>query len=185
VALGLVVVERADLPCSGFSRPGWHKILVQSSPTAARVAFSIAHEIGELHVHKELPAELHERLCDRIAAGLLMPITTFRADLRDLNFDLIAVWKKWPNASLEAVASRIADVHDGALATSWKNVIPKWSKGATEDRHLVELEQEALAEVYCRAKEITSVERSGMVSRAYRMRSRDVRRAITISRPAV
>ena len=70
--LGLRVVdERMPSSLNGYIRRGTLEIRIRRDLPPERRPHVVAHEIAELTLSERLPGELHERLCDEIAAAML------------------------------------------------------------------------------------------------------------------
>lgn len=180
-ALGVYVHVTETLPeqVRGFCMPGTDLVVVRPDPSVGRFNQAIAHELAHLVIGDEAGENL-EPACQRCGAALLLPREAFLRDVWALKWDLVALFHRWRYCSMESVASRISDLQPGSVATAWRNVEPKWRRGAVDDQELAELELEALAAVYCKAKDVAEITSGDRTARAYRMRCRDVRRAITV-----
>ena len=136
-ALGVAEVEWKDMNVDGMVLPkgSGYKIILNAKK-AARSRFSWAHELGHIIVqsrslakpqfrggppsHKQL-----ERLCDKIAAEILMPEEQFSQYMQRLGFELSSVpkLKQVFDSSFESTAIRFADfLPHPAVLSKWSNV---------------------------------------------------------------
>ncbi len=142
-ALGVVEVERKELKVDGMVLPkgSGYKVILNSNK-AARSRFSWAHELGHIIVqsgslakpqfrgappsHKQL-----ERLCDKIAAEILMPEEQLRQHMKHLGFYLAAIPKiaRVFDSSIESTAIRFTDF------LPFPAVLSKWSANLDQLTH--------------------------------------------------
>ena len=140
--MGVVEIERKELKVDGMVLPkgAGYKIILNTKK--ARSRFSWAHEIGHIIVqsgslakpqfrgaplsHKQL-----ERLCDSIAAEILMPEEQFREHMAQLGFALTAVPKlaRAFDSSIESTAIRFTEF------LPFPAVLSKWSAGSDQPAH--------------------------------------------------
>ena len=149
------VVDDEDIPVVGELRHenGTFRILCSTGQSQVRRRFTIAHELAHILFESTGPraprvGEDLEKLCDMIAAEILMPNTVFQAALNQAPMDtsLVRRLASQFQASLTATVLRCADfrplsvvcIHEGRK---------KWSRGPTRAtdyqlkqllRHLIE-----------------------------------------------
>ena len=144
--LGVAEVEEKPLQVWGMTVPvgRGYKIVLRADTSPLRKRFSWAHELGHVIVYTESDsADTHnsrrndklERLCDQLAAEILMPIGAFSGAIQQ-NRSLCAVTElsQRYQASITATALRYAKLitepcllirwdadsrRNGALKTSW------------------------------------------------------------------
>lgn len=129
-AAGIVdVQERSGLGAAGLlvSRDdGAYTAVVCAEDPPTRQRFSLAHEIGHVLLAEEghAPDLGHsdpeaERVCDEIAATLLLPARAFEfgARRRELDVALAAATRCW--ASPTAAVLRLTDLRPGAVVIAW------------------------------------------------------------------
>ena len=141
--LGVVEVERKELKVDGMVLPkgSGYKVILNSSK-AARSRFSWAHELGHIIVqsgslakpqfrgappsHKQL-----ERLCDKIAAEVLMPEEQFRQHMKSLGSNLSTIPRlaRVFDSSIESTAIRFTDF------LPFPAVLSKWSVNSNQPIH--------------------------------------------------
>lgn len=120
--LGWPVVVDEDLERPGLVFDGTIYVQAGYQP---RVDFTIAHELMEAHLPKQIRCEA---TCNRGAAAMLLPWRTYLRDLLRHQLDLPALKRSYPRASFSALARRLADLSPGAAVT-------KWSEGKVMWRH--------------------------------------------------
>ena len=143
-SLGVVEVERKELKVDGMVLPkgAGYKIILHSKKAAVRSRFSWAHEIGHIIVqsgslakpqfrgaplsHKQL-----ERLCDSIAAEILMPEEQFREHMDQQHLGLAAVQSLASifESSVLSTAIRFTDF------LPFPAVLSKWSVNSNQPTH--------------------------------------------------
>jgi Zn-dependent peptidase ImmA (M78 family) len=123
------VQQRSDLGAAGLlvSRDdGAYTAVVRAEDPPTRQRFSLAHEIGHVLLAQEghAPDFGHsdpetERVCDEIAATLLLPTRAFEfsAGKRELDVALAAAVRCW--ASPAAAVLRLPDLRAGAAVIAW------------------------------------------------------------------
>ena len=129
-SLGVKRVVMQPLPCDGYLRPlddSGYEIGISSSAPKTRQRFSFAHELAHAIIHQLVPEtrsfanrnvflppghESEERLCDRIAARLLMPREHFEQQLESVPFGLQCIEDLAGRfgVSLSAAAIRIKEI---------------------------------------------------------------------------
>lgn len=86
-------------------------------------AYMIAHEAAHWLLRDEgwvLPRDLEERAASRIGVALMLPRRAYLESLRSTGWDLVALRRLWPLASMWILARRIVELtHDGAIASRW------------------------------------------------------------------
>lgn len=110
---------------------GRRQIYLRPEPTEERHQWTVAHEIGE-HLKPRLlerlgiePGSLRamtgESLANLFAYRLLVPTCWFAADARALDWDLLALKKKYATSSHEVLAWRFLDLGDPCIVTVLDN----------------------------------------------------------------
>jgi Zn-dependent peptidase ImmA (M78 family) len=106
---------------------GKQQIYLRPEDRLERHQWTVAHEIGE-HIKVELlqrlgldPSETRgmtgESLANLFSYRLLVPTRWFAADARDLDYDLLALKKRYATASHEVIAFRFLDLPDPCIVT--------------------------------------------------------------------
>lgn len=128
--LGVERIHQGSLPCDAILRPVGetrYEILVNSRVSEERLRFTIAHEIGHMLVHHAIPETRsiakrsvlmphghvqEERLCDEIAARLLMPQDEVRQAMSGGRLEPEAIYRLATRAkvSITAATLRIKEV---------------------------------------------------------------------------
>ena len=147
--VGVSQIELADLESVDaclIQRRGGHIVLVNGNASLGRQRFSIAHEIAHVllkstgtNFRKRKGAgrsSKEARLCNKLAAELLMPLHLFRRHMRECepSLDWIIELSKTFDAAVEATAWRFAEVTPDQLEIiCWENhedrILPKWIIG--------------------------------------------------------
>lgn len=183
------VVDDDDIPVVGELRRenGAFRILCSAGQSAVRRRFTIAHELAHVLFEKSGPraprvgADL-ERLCDMLAAEILMPRTVFEPALNQSTVDTSVVRRLASQfqTSLTATVLRCADLRPLSVV-SIHNGRRKWSRGPARVgayqlkrlmKHLIDgepgdrlvvVERAGLAD-FCRGQWIrTTGDRSGLL----------------------
>ncbi|MFQ5862614.1 MAG: ImmA/IrrE family metallo-endopeptidase [Candidatus Brocadiales bacterium] len=112
--LNLAVHIDSNLRVRGYSRRRWdiQTILVGSKnpEKSERKHFTIAHEIGEVLLAGKVGPSFLEDASNLMAISLLLPRNWFHKDAEALEFDLLALKKRYSTASHEVIAYRMLDV---------------------------------------------------------------------------
>lgn len=128
--LGVVAVESKPIACDGMLIPvnkHQYRIVLANWVSASRRRFSLAHELGHAMVHQAVPETrgfasrkiwmpeghtIEERLCDMIAARLLMPAPRMHQLAAGLGFglDYVQLLGRLAGASVTAAARRASEV---------------------------------------------------------------------------
>lgn len=129
ISLGVQSVTVADLPCDAALIPtgkAGYRVLLSRWASANRRRFSLAHELAHVILQRIIPqtrsfetrsvfmppgAKAEERICDGLAAKLLMPTPLFSADVSDtaLSIDGLQRLATKYSVSLAAAAWRYRD----------------------------------------------------------------------------
>ena len=112
---GVRVLALAVPGLEGLADPDRDVVWLDPNLRRARGAFALLHEVG----HLVLGVEASEAECQRFAASVLLPAWRFRLDVQELGLDLRELAKRWPWASMEALARRCADLEPGVAAAKW------------------------------------------------------------------
>ncbi|MBI3409266.1 MAG: ImmA/IrrE family metallo-endopeptidase [Planctomycetes bacterium] len=110
---------------------GAKQIYLRPEPREERHQWTVAHEIGE-HLKSEMlsrlgiePADTKamtgESLANLFAYRLLVPTCWFAVDAPNLDFDLLALKKKYATASHEVLAWRFLDLPEPCIVTILDN----------------------------------------------------------------
>jgi Zn-dependent peptidase ImmA (M78 family)/DNA-binding XRE family transcriptional regulator len=84
-------------------------IFIRANLPPDRFRFTLAHEIGHIVLHRDIPTDETEKEAHRFAAELLMPRRDILPDLRRLSIDKLAQLKlKW-EVSMAALIKRAKD----------------------------------------------------------------------------
>jgi hypothetical protein len=168
-----ISVEEADLPegVCGTCDPFVPSVMVAPNLRPPRRQYTICHELAELHVAERLDESIHERLCQNTAAALLMPRQSFLNSVREQGLDLLALRMRWVHCSYEAIASRVAELIPGVVASAWEWEHAKWRR-CVPDLHLPEAlaEAEAMArsEVYLLPRGVVQLKHEGVSVHGWR-----------------
>lgn len=143
--LGIRVFE-VDLPPEvlGASQRGKNRILLNPSGYPARDEFTIAHELFELAIARQLPERAHEYLCDMAASALILPRGAFLTSALRQQCELPALRRTWRWASYETLATRLAVLMPGVAAAKWIDGRPAWRR-CRGNQPLARAEAKALA----------------------------------------
>ena len=137
---GVVSIERQPISSAGMLLPGRHgyKIILNLNQSWGRQRFSLAHELAHLLLHKSgisdslptakyraslAPNMAEERLCDQIAAEILMPRLAFQEDgwMEGWSLRSLRTLAGKYNTSVPATAMRMIDLMpEEALMGVWK-----------------------------------------------------------------
>jgi hypothetical protein len=134
--------------CSA-SRP---VVIIARGYNERATGFSGLHEQGHHTFDRLFPrGELLERACQRYAAATLMPPHAFLRAVRALGLSPVALQRAFPHASLEALATRLADLLPNVVVCSWDWMARKWIRASDDldvrPEHLQAME-ETIARVY-------------------------------------
>lgn len=93
----LVDLEHDKLSAMSMPGPsGVHVIVLNRRLPPSAQRFALAHELGHLVMHTQLPGEEMEREADAFASELLMPASDIRRDITRLKFSMLGDLKaKW------------------------------------------------------------------------------------------
>ena len=128
--LGVVSIQYANIPCDAMLMPQGKtppKLVLSRAASAERRKFSLAHEIGHAVIHRLLPRTtslakrslftqpgnvIEERLCDAIAARLLLPTSMCRKFLgeHELSPGLIRNVARKFGVSVSCAAIRVREL---------------------------------------------------------------------------
>ena len=122
---GVRVLALAVPGLEGLADPDRDVVWLDPNLRRARGAFALLHEVG----HLVLGVEASEAECQRFAASVLLPAWRFRLDIQELGLDLRELAKRWPWASMEALARRCADLVPGVAAAKWGAEGWEWRVG--------------------------------------------------------
>jgi Zn-dependent peptidase ImmA (M78 family) len=127
--LGMVVALDQRQPQRGRAQRtlGKKQIYLKPEPREERHQWTVAHEIGE-HLKSELLERLGieptqaramagESLANLFAYRLLVPNCWFALDAKALDFDLLALKKRYATSSHEVIAWRFLDLADPCVVT--------------------------------------------------------------------
>jgi Zn-dependent peptidase ImmA (M78 family) len=127
--LGMVVVLDQRQPQRGRAQRtlGKKQIYLRPEPREERHQWTVAHEIGE-HLKSELlqrlgiePSEARamvgESLANLFAYRLLVPTCWFAEDAKALEYDLLALKKRYATSSHEVLAWRFLDLPEPCIVT--------------------------------------------------------------------
>lgn len=130
-----VVTASSGCPVEGLAVRHEQTVVVRASGYAPRDEFTLAHELLELHLPRELlelPRARKEALVDYGAAALLLPRAAFAADAHASGLDVPALRRRWRGASWAVVARRLVDVGAAGSAASWQGRQVAWRHGRPE-----------------------------------------------------
>lgn len=160
--LGIVVTSNESLrqrgrfvrladPCGGEARQG--TIVVGPAERPERMQWAIAHEIGECVAHRvfqslniqgdSAPQHARECVANQLANCLLLPRKWFNTDGRRLNWDLVALKKRYSTASHELVARRMLDLSPPIVITLCDQGKIRWRRSNAMPRPPQLLPEEA------------------------------------------
>lgn len=127
--LGMEIFQDRDQPQRGRAQrsAGKQRIYLRPEPTPERQQWTVAHEIGE-HLKPRLLERLGvppeqtralagESLANLFAYHLLVPACWFTDDARSLDFDLLALKKRYATSSHEVIAWRFLDLPEPCIVT--------------------------------------------------------------------
>jgi Zn-dependent peptidase ImmA (M78 family) len=127
--LGMVVCLDARQQQRGRAQraAGQKQIFLRPEPTEERHQWTVAHEIGE-HLKTRLLENLNvdpdqmrsmagESLANLFAHRLLVPTVWYAADAPALEYDLLALKKRYATSSHEVLALRMLDLPDPCVIT--------------------------------------------------------------------
>jgi predicted transcriptional regulator len=127
--LGMVVVLDQRQPQRGRAQRalGKKQIYLRPEPRVERHQWTVAHEIGE-HLKSELLSRLGiapnearamagESLANLFAYRLLVPTCWFAADVKTLEYDLLALKARYATSSHEVIAWRFLDLAQPCVVT--------------------------------------------------------------------
>ena len=138
---GVKAIEEHALSSEGLILPtrGGYKIIINEEAIPTRRRFSLAHELGHLLLHKSGISDLaspkgkqrgslgsdwdEERLCDQIAAEILMPKMVFYEDgwMEGWSLKSLRTLASMYKTSLSATAVRMVDLMpEEALMGVWR-----------------------------------------------------------------
>ncbi len=113
-SLNLDIYIDSNLNTRGYSRKRWdiHTIMVGSKNPgkSERKHFTIAHEIGEVLLADKVGLNFLEDASNLMAVSLLLPRDWFQNDAEALQFDLLALKRRYSTASHEVIAYRMLDI---------------------------------------------------------------------------
>ena len=119
----------------GGARP---TILVAPEPRPERRHWAVAHEIGEWCAHRwfdalqldpaDAPPAAREAVANCLASCLLLPAQWFAADGAALDWDLVALKRRYATASHELIALRMLDMAPPIVATLWDEGRVRWRR---------------------------------------------------------
>ena len=131
--LGMVVVLDQRQPQRGRAQRtlGKKQIYLRPEPREERHQWTVAHEIGE-HLKSELlqrlgiePSEarvmIGESLANLFAYRLLVPTCWFADDAKAMDYDLLALKKRYATSSHEVLAWRLLDLPEPCIITILDN----------------------------------------------------------------
>jgi hypothetical protein len=129
-AVGIEQIDRRDLPASGLlveTGSSKYVALIRASDPPTRQRFSLAHEIAHVLVsHAGVESDLScrrapiERLCDRIAAELVLPATQYlNARTEPPTLDHALDVARRCRASEVASVLRLADIFPEVTVVAW------------------------------------------------------------------
>lgn len=124
-----VRVKELEDGLAGYHVEGTNRIVVAKGYEPRQQA-SIAHELIEANLPERLPDYLHEKFCERGAAGIALPRTLFIESLFRCGWDVPLLRRsEWQWASWEAIAMRASDLIPGVYAAAWVDDRVKWRSG--------------------------------------------------------
>lgn len=102
-------------------------ILLRPEPRPERLQWAVAHELGEHEAQRvfaalridprEAPPEARERIANRLAGAILLPLHWFARDGAAADWDLLALKERYATASHELIARRMLDCPPPAIVT--------------------------------------------------------------------
>lgn len=113
----------------GSSWPGSGVVLLSPALAERQRGFVTLHEMGHCYLHDRVAPEVLEEACDRFAAALLLPAPSFRHSVGKLGADLVALRKRWPWASWDALGRRLAELYPGVAAGKLESGHWAWRVG--------------------------------------------------------
>jgi hypothetical protein len=94
-------------------------ILLRPDPRSERRQWAVAHEIGEHVAHRAFAAwgvdpretapNAREAVANALAGRILLPTSWFMLDARQMQWDLLAIKRRYPSASHELIARRMLE----------------------------------------------------------------------------
>lgn len=118
---------------AGLALRSSYSVVFSPSGYEPRDEFTIAHELAELHIprawREDLPIEDKERLCNRVAAAMLLPPAEFLEAVSQQRWSLRALRNTFPRASCEAIVTRIVDLSPASQAAAWIDGRRIWRRG--------------------------------------------------------
>lgn len=184
-----VDVDPLPLPgrCCGLNHPGLMAIWVGSESNTGRLNFTVAHELGHLHLDEAVPYAFGEALANRFAAALLCPAYEFLETVREHGVSPRALQAIWRFSSQESLASRVGELLPGSASAAWRELTPTWRRTTMAeplDAKFQALEMEALGDVYHRPRGAVELRRGPRIVRAWRTHATSPRRAISVCQAA-
>ncbi len=137
----LFALKRSMVPVNSEKLGGGLEVIYDPSQTVPRQRFTIAHELGHVLIERIQPganqnAKEVERICNLIAAELLMPEEVFRQDSREpLTPTRIFGLARRYETSLIATAYRCADLAPIGIMIASEGTIQR-SSGRLMESHL-------------------------------------------------
>jgi Zn-dependent peptidase ImmA (M78 family) len=144
----VVKMDLGDLDALLLPEKGGYAVKINSKHHPLRQNFSFAHEIAHIIIDRaayrsspeiaefrsvrEMDGKIIERLCERVAAELLMPETLFMGYLNQCGVSINSIQRLAHNfyTSIPATARRIAELsQEPCIALYWKLVKrPRWKE---------------------------------------------------------
>jgi Zn-dependent peptidase ImmA (M78 family) len=128
---------------STISDKGTHIIFLNKRMPNDRQRFSLAHELGHMIMHFDIPAisENVEEEADRFASEFLMPERDIKNSLRGLNFNKLGDLKRYWKVSMKALVYRAKSL--GMLnQQSYRNFQINFSKKGMSKSEPIQLPEE-------------------------------------------
>jgi IrrE N-terminal-like domain len=158
-------------------------IVIAPGPTEQSTGFRCMHEVGHFHLEDQLRGEMLELACQRFAGAMLMPPFEFRKKVDELGRNPYDLQGFFEHCSLEAIASRLADLYPAIAVASWNWWGRKWlrmGEGVVLFKEDFAVMDAALGAVYA-SKARTAWRRAGGLN-VLAVRTQDwPKRAITIA----
>jgi hypothetical protein len=171
----------------GVNIPRYQAIGVAPESNERRLNFTVAHELGHLHMDGPVPFELWEAMANRFAGALLCPAWEFLESVREFGLDPRTLQRTWRFSSMECLASRVGELLPRAAAAAWCEYSLRWRRSTMAeplDKKFQALELEALAEVYHRPRGATELRSGPRIVRAWRTHAVRPHRAISVCQTA-
>lgn len=111
-------------PADGLILTGQPFIYVGLFDNKAREQFVIGHELFEHRLARQWPEPLHDRLCQRASAALLLPRDVFFSAFWRYRMDLAALRRTNRHWSYNAIFRRILDLVPGSSMMKWRDGKP-------------------------------------------------------------